>query len=67
MYLACWLQSGPVLGTGSGYLTPILMALHLMKDRDFAASVSDPAENHLTTQCRYREVEITVNVIGFVF
>jgi hypothetical protein len=43
------------------------MALHLMKDRDFADSVSDPAENHLSTQCRYRQVEIAVNVIRSVF
>lgn len=43
------------------------MALHLMKDRDFADSVTDPAENHLTAQCRYREVEIAVNAISLMF
>jgi hypothetical protein len=43
------------------------MALLLMKYRDIADSVPDSTENHLTTHCRYREVEIPINVITFVF
>jgi hypothetical protein len=44
-----------------------LLAPLLMEDRDFADSVSDSADSHLITQCRYREVEIAVNLITFVF